>query len=250
MPYTRPHFIKSGLDFRGQTPPSVISFNGPHFIKCGLEGLPKKEKYDILQWSTFYKMWSGRKKEMNALCEMCKVLSNGFRLEIFMRIFQAKDGLNVGCLADDFHLKGLGVSGVSQYLKQLERLRIVRRVRAGRYVNYEANWHQAHPKVRAIIEMIVCESLKESRLNLLPIFKALMNPFRAQVVAAVAKAGSISAMEICEKTEHQMKYLKRDLQTAVEAGLLEVDDSDSAAANYCYAQPSNAVVQRLISLLL
>lgn len=183
------------------------------------------------------------------VCEMCKLLNNALRLEILVRVFEAKDGINVGYLADDMQNSGLGVSGVSQYLKQLERLGVIRRVRAGRYVNYEADMRRADPKVCTAVEAIVPAVKKGGVDVLLPVFGALMNPFRARVVAAVAKAGAIPATEICEKTEHQVKYLKRDLQPAVDAGLLDPDDSDTALAVYHYVEPLDPVVRVLVSLL-
>ena len=76
-----------------------------------------------------------------------------------------------------------------------------------------------------------------------------MNPFRAGVVAAVAKAGAIPSEEICSKTEHQMKYLKRDLQAAIDAGLLDPDDSDTAHAIYHFVEQDDATVRLLVSLL-
>lgn len=186
---------------------------------------------------------------MVALCEMCKLLNNRFRLEILVRVFRAKGGMNVGWLADEMEGKGLGVSGVSQYLKQLERLGVVRRVRAGRYVNYEADTQRADPKVRTAVEAIVTAVTEERPGVLLPVFAALMNPFRAGVVAAVAKAGAISAHEICERTEHQMKYLKRDLQAAVDAGILDPDDSEISRAVYRYITPRDSAARTLVSLL-
>ena len=186
---------------------------------------------------------------MVAICEMCKLLSNELRLEVLVRVFRAKDGVNVGLLADGMQNLGLGLSGVSQYLKQLERLGVVRRVRAGRYVNYVADVRRADPKVRTAVEAIVPAVGKRGCDALLPIFGALMNPFRAGVVAAVAKAESISSEEICAKMEHQMKHLKRDLRAAVDAGLIDSDDTEAQIAVWHYREPSDAVARLLVSLL-
>ena len=68
------------------------------------------------------------------------------------------------------------------------------------------------------------------------------------LVAAVAAAGEISGEEICEKTNHQMKYLKRDLLAAVEAGILDPDDSDLRVAVYRYRPPKDSVARQLIEL--
>ena len=54
------------------------------------------------------------------ICELCKVCNNPLKLEMLVRIHSAKDGVNVGILADEMGSRGLVLSGVSQYLKQLE----------------------------------------------------------------------------------------------------------------------------------
>lgn len=186
---------------------------------------------------------------MVAICEMCKLLNNPVRLEVLLRTYSASDGMNVGLLADQMRMSGLGVSGVSQYLKQLERLGLVRRMRTGLYVNYLAEAKRATPKVRKALEAIVASAGKDFRVDYAPIFGVLMNPFRARVVSAVAQAGAISAEEICDKTNHPMKYLKRDLKAAVEAGVLTADDSDVKCAVYRYVEPANPTARLLISLL-
>lgn len=184
---------------------------------------------------------------MVAICEMCKLLNNPLRLEILLRTYAARDGMNVGLLADEMRPLGLGVSAVSQYLRQLERLGVVRRERAGRYVNYVADVRRAHPKVRRAVEAVVAAAGKGDGLT--PIFAALMNPFRARAVAAVAKAGALSATDLCAKLRHQTKYLKRDLREAVDAGLLVADDTETALATYCYIVPADPTAQLLVSLV-
>ena len=186
---------------------------------------------------------------MVEICEMCKLLNNKLKLELLVRVFESKGGINVGYLADDMQNSGLGLFGVSQYLKQLQRLGVLRRVRAGRYVNYEMDIRRADSKVRTAVEAIVAAVRKGKGEALLPVFGALMNPFRARVVAAVAKAGAIPAEEICAKTEHQVKYLKRDLQAAVDARLLDPDDSDTELAVYHFVESNDATVRLLVSLL-
>ena len=185
---------------------------------------------------------------MVELCNLCKLLSNPLRLEMLGRVCLATDGVNVGVLADDLSLSGIGQSGVSQYLKQLASAGVVRRVRAGRYVNY-VRCNPPVPSVRKAVEAVVQRMKKNNDRDFAYIFNVMMNPFRAQVVAAVAKAGAISAMEICERLEHQVKYLKRDLQCAVDAGLLSVDDSDSRLAVYRYIAPTDPIAALIVSLV-
>ena len=179
------------------------------------------------------------------ISELCKVCNNPLKLEMLVRIHSAKDGVNVGVLADEMSPRGLVLSAVSQYLKQLETLGAVRRVRAGRYVNYFPN-DAASADIRSVIATIAAR--KGNRKTLAPYFAALMNPFRAKVVAALRKAGEISAVEICEKTEHQLRYLKRNLQAAEDAGLIWSDDSEPSLAVYHYCEPSDPIARLLVAL--
>ena len=186
---------------------------------------------------------------METICELCKLLKNPLRLEVLLRTYAAKDGMNVGVLADDMQRSGLGLSGVSQYLKQLERIGVLRRERAGRYVNYLPDARQAGHKVRQAVAAIVAAARQSGVAPFAPAFDALMNPFRARVVAAVARAGAIPALEICEMTRHSAKYLKRDLQAAIDAGILDADDSDTTWAVYRYIAPSDPTARLLVSLV-
>jgi len=182
------------------------------------------------------------------ICDLCKLLVNPLRLEMLERVCSSKDGINVGYLVDDMSLSGIGQSGISQYLKQLASLGLIRRVRAGKYVNYIRSTPPSKP-VAIAADAIIARLKKKGERDFIRVFGALMNPFRAKVVAAVAKAGAIPAAEICERLEHQVKYLKRDLQEAVDAGLLDPDDSDTTLAVYHYIEPSDPLIRLLVSLL-
>lgn len=175
-----------------------------------------------------------------------KLLNNSLRVDLLVRINTSKEGANVSILADEMEQSGLGLSGVSQYLKQLEAFHVIRRERAGRYVNYLPDLSKADLKVCAAVELIIANAKKRKSFE--GIFAALMNPFRARVVAAVAAAGEISGEEICAKTNHQMKYLKRDLQDAVEAGILDPSDSEPRAAVYRYHPFEDPAARRLVEL--
>ena len=175
-----------------------------------------------------------------------KLLNNSLRVDLLVRIHTSKGGANVSMLADVMEQSGLGLSGVSQYLKQLEAFHVIRRERAGRYVNYIPDLVAADPRVRAAVRLIVANERKRQAFE--GIFAALMNPFRARVVAAVASVGEISGEEICDKTNHQMKHLKRDLQEAVEAGLLDPSDSEPRVAVYRYRPPEDRTARKLVEL--
>jgi len=166
---------------------------------------------------------------------------------MLVRIYQSEDGVNVGVMTDELSQSGIGQSGVSQYLKQLSAIGVIRRVRAGKFVNY-VRGEAPNPAVREAVRIIVDWKLQKGDKRVVEICGVLMNPFRAAAVSAVAKAGKVAASEICEKLEHQMKYLKRDLQSAVEAGLLEMDDDASPDPVYRYVEPSDTLAKELVAL--
>jgi len=182
---------------------------------------------------------------MAKLADLCRLLANELRLEILYRVYSAKGGLNVGYLVDDMSQSGLGQSGVSQYLKQLANLGVIRRVRAGKYVNYEPAM-SGNPAIDTAIAAVVARLRKKGDRDFMPVFSVMMNVFRAHVVSAASKVGVLTSQEICDKLEHQKKYVKRDLQVAVDAGLLVPDDSDCTV--YRYRNPSDPLVRLIISL--
>ena len=153
MPLHRPVIIISGLD--------VVVDN---LVEYAAEG-----EYTVVE-----------------LCSLCKLLSNPLRLEMLGRVCLAADGVNVGVLADDLSQSGIGQSGVSQYLKQLALAGVVRRMRAGRYVNY-VRCDPPVPAVRKAVGAIVQRMKTSNDRDFAYIFNVMMNPFRARVVAAVAK---------------------------------------------------------------
>ena len=179
---------------------------------------------------------------------LCKLLHNPLKREILLRVYASRDGLNVGALADEMGRKGFVPSDVSHYLKELEAVGVIRRSRAGRYVNYYPDPQNASADVRLVVEAFLQLNGRLGKKVLDAVFGALMNPFRAKVIAALSTAGSIPALEICQKTEHQPRYLKRDLQAAVEANLIWADDSETASAVYHFVPSNDPFVKRLVSL--
>ena len=126
-------------------------------------------------------------QDMLEICNMCKLLSNPLRLEMLARVYSAADGVNVGVLADELSQSGIGQSGVSQYLKQLASLGVIRRIRSGRYVNYIR--HEApEPAVRKAIEAIASRMKKNRNRNFAYVFGVMMNPFRARVVDSLPRS--------------------------------------------------------------
>jgi len=180
---------------------------------------------------------------MATICDLARLLANPLKREMVLRVYAARDGFNVGLLADEMHQKGLGMAGVSQYLRQLEQIGIVRRYRAGRYVNYVGDARAANPAVRKALELVLGR-MRRGKGGFERVFGVLRNPFRAAVVSALSKGRRLSAATICDRTGHNIKVLKRDLQEALDAGLIETDGE-----TYCFVKPGDDAVAQLIAML-
>ena len=179
---------------------------------------------------------------MFEICQLCKVLSNPLRLEILTHIYHTKEGFNFGLLVDKMQKSKLCASGVSQYLKELERLGIIRRRREGCYVNYYADHSRAPHAVAEITSLIVEYTRKNKNHNLTCAFQALMNPFRANVIRLLAQKSPLPAETICEKTNHFSKYLKRDLLPALKAGLITENATSGIYTTYSYVPPHDPIL--------
>ena len=184
---------------------------------------------------------------MKTIFDLCKRLDNPIRRELLRRVYTSRDGgANVGLAQDN---SGLGMSGTSQYLKQLEELGLIRRERAGRYVNYLADWSQAPGAVQEIAALIHRRFSEGGDLEPLePVFHSLMNPFRGRAIHWLSTGGSGDKAALCERFNKRREVLARDLQPAVEAGLLEVTDDDSETGAYVYRAPADPLARRLIDL--
>ena len=99
---------------------------------------------------------------MATVSDLCKLLRNPLRQRLLSRIYLSLDGVNVGFLVDMLSDAGLNQSGVSQYLKQMEQLGVIRREQAGRYVNYKADTQRANERVARAVRLIF-ESLRRAR---------------------------------------------------------------------------------------
>lgn len=156
--------------------------------------------------------------------------------------------MNVGLLADALSAAGLNQSGVSQYLKQLAHVGVIRRERAGRYVNYRADWVSGGAKVTEAARLIVSRIQEKGDLDFTRFFGVLMNPFRAAVITYLAKGGAGDPGSICAVFQHQRRNLRRDLQVALDEGLLSVDDSSEVFGVYSFVTPADPLVARLVEL--
>lgn len=180
---------------------------------------------------------------MNKVWDLCKVLENEHRRALLAEIYKSPEGgCNVGYLVDKLRGK-IEAPAVTQYLKQLEQLGLLRRERCGKYVNYSDDMSEASSRVRDIALMIREEMRTAGAYDDHGMFRALMNAFRAKVCRYLLHGGSGEKSAICDKFQHFSKYLARDLQPAVACGLLtEYEDS------YELSLPSDPIVRRIIEL--
>ena len=186
---------------------------------------------------------------MASIPELCKLLHNPLRLRMLVSIYSSADGgANVGVLVDELSHAGLNQSGVSQYLKQLKQIGVIRRERAGRYVNYCVDRVSCGADVAEVVQQIVGRIKENGDMDFIRFFGVLMNPFRAAVIADLAAGSSGVPDEICARFKHIKKYLRRDLQIALDEGLLTVDDSSESFGVYSYVKPADPIVARLVEL--
>ena len=185
---------------------------------------------------------------MATVPELCKLLNNPLRLKMLTRVYASRDGVNVGILVDEMLNEGLNQSGVSQYLKQLEHLGVIRRERAGRYVNYYADCTNCDSRVAEAVRLIIGRVRSNGEMSFTRFFGVLMNPFRAAVITYLAAGNAGDPVSICTAFGHQRKYLRRDLQMALDEGLLAVDDSSEILGVYSYVKPADALVATLVRL--
>ena len=185
---------------------------------------------------------------MFEICQLCKVLSNPLRLELLAHIYQTKDGCNFGYLVDKMqesklYKPGLCASGVSQYLRELVRLGVVRRHRDGCYTNYHADLSHVSKPIAEITALIIKHIQKNKKCDFAYIFSVLRNPFRANVIRMVAQKPSLTAEAICTRTNHSIINLKRDLLPALKVGIISLDEDDAVPyASYRYNPPQDPVV--------
>ena len=180
---------------------------------------------------------------MKKVWDLCKVLENGHRKALLAEIYKSHDGgCNVGFLVDRMHGR-LEAPAVTQYLKQLEQLGLLRRERSGKFVNYYDDMREAGNDVREVARLIRREMRQSGAYDDQGMFRALMNAFRARVCHYLLNGGDGERGEICDRFCHVSKYLSRDLQPAVESGLLT-----EYVEAYELTPPDDPIVRRIIEL--
>ena len=199
----------------------------------------------ILTKPTICKLWvmKERKMFMKKVWDLCKVLENPHRMTLLSEIYKSMEGGgNVGWLVERMRGK-LEAPAVTQYLKQIEWLGLLRRERCGRYVNYYDDMREASANVREVALLIRSEIRASGSYDDKGMFRALMNAFRARVCHYLLNGGNGDKHEICERFRHIGKYLARDLQPAVESGLLT-----EYVESYELQIPTDPIVRRVIEL--
>lgn len=180
---------------------------------------------------------------MKRVWDLCKVLANDRRRELLSLIYSSSSGgRGVGELVDKMHNK-LEPPAVTQYLKQLEQIGLLRRERCGRYVGYYDDMREATDEIREIARMVRAQMKSHGGYDDHGMFRALMNAFRARVCNYLMEGGSGEKSAICAEFQHFTKYLVRDLQPAVEAGLLT-----EYVENYQFVTPADRIAKRVIEL--
>ena len=180
---------------------------------------------------------------MKKVWALCKVLENEHRKTLLAEIYKSHGGgCNVGFLVDRMSGK-LEAPAVSQYLKQLEYLGLLRRERSGKFVNYYDDMREAGSDVREVARLIRREMRQTGVYDDHGMFRALMNAFRARVCHYLLNGGQGEKGAICDRFSHISRYLVRDLRPAVESGLL-VEYGDA----YELVPPDDQIVRRIIEL--
>ena len=183
------------------------------------------------------------KMVMKNVWDLCKVLENPHRMTLLSEIYKSREGGgNVGWLVECMNGK-LEAPAVTQYLKQIECIGLLRRERCGRYVNYYDDMREAAANVRDVAALIRSEIMASGSYDDRGMFRALMNAFRARVCHYLLNGGNADKRDICHRFRHLGKYLARDLQPAVESGLLT-----EYVGSYELRIPTDPVIRRVIEL--
>ena len=181
---------------------------------------------------------------MNRIWDLCKLLNNPKKLRIIGLIYLAgKSGIAVKELAVEMSEEELGKSGISQYLKQLAQLGVVRRERKGKTAVYFYDTYRARDEVEEVMELI-CKRLKDGGgMEFLPTFRTLMNPFRAKVAGMLkhGMAGNIS--DVCVKLGCSRQHALMELKLGIEDGYFGCD-----GGNLWLELPDDEIVKRIVEL--
>ena len=183
---------------------------------------------------------------MKELWQACRLLSNPKRLSLLRRTYALKEvGLGVNEATDRFEL---GQSAISQYFKQLLEVGLVRRERGGRLVGYYADWSKASASIGEIAQMLYdrfAAGGADTRFS--AAFAVFGNAFRLRAIRHVAKRDWVSKEELAQVFKKPIRFITRDLEPAVKAGLLDLDSGDDLG-RYRYLPPADPIAQHVVAL--
>ena len=176
--------------------------------------------------------------------ELCRKLANPERRSLLRMVCEAKDGLNVGIAHDN--AEGLKQSGTSQYLGQLWKLGLIRRLRSGKYVNYYADAENAHALVKdvavALQERFRAEIGGSHDEAYLPVMRVMGNAMRSKIVGMLAREGQATREYVCDRLGLSPRTLDRHIKPALDIGLVECD----ADSNLKFNPPSDPIASLIV----
>ena len=182
---------------------------------------------------------------MVEMWEFCRKLSNQERLGLLRLVCEARECLNVGAAQEGS--PGLKQSGTSQYLGQLWKMGLIRRLRSGQYVNYYADAENAHAPIRDAAVALQNRFREESRNNrrdesYVKVMRIMGNAMRARIVGKLAREGLMTLDYICDRLGIDAKNIRRHLKPAIDAGLVECDANGFLKLN----RPTDLIAQLII----
>ena len=184
---------------------------------------------------------------MKEVWELCRRLNNPVRMKMLVEIYARcpAPGVNVGIAMNDANAKQ---STTSEHLSTLASLGLIRREKSGRFVNYYPDISSEFPRIAEIARLTRARVRSNpSDLSFTSIFPAMMNAFRARVVANIAASSGMTLLELAEKYDKEMRLITRDLKPAVECGLLEVS-AEGPDGIYTYKPPADPIARRIVEL--
>ena len=183
-------------------------------------------------------------EQMNRIWDLCKLLHNEKKLQLIGIICAAgRDGVTVKAMVPMMADSGLRNSGISQYLKQLANLGLVRRERKGKQVFYFYDTYRARDEVREVMEMIRVRLADGGDRRFVETFRTLMNPFRAKIAHYLQSGGDGKAGNLCRVFGCEMVQLMMGLELGVRDGVFSHDSQ-----SYALRPQDDAIVRRIIEL--
>ena len=182
---------------------------------------------------------------MNNIWDLCKLLNNPKKMRLFQSICLAgKQGVSVMALTEEMGESGLGKSGISQYLKQMAQLGLVRRDRKGATVVYFYDVGRARKEVREVAEMIATRISLGGDMGFVQALRTLMNPFRAKVASLIYHKEAGDSGEICKRMMCSSARLYMAMKLGIEDGIFTYEGGKLALQ-----ASGDVIIQRIIELV-